>query len=118
MGAATFTPLSQGAHGVTSDGKRWVEGSLALSASYATGGDSLAMTSVPGIKKLDRIEFISPRVNGTFYATQGLSIQLLGTATAPLLKAYCGTTASAAVEVANAVNLAARTVFTVRLVGT
>lgn len=123
MGAATFAAGAgadgrPGTHaqGITHDGFRFVQGTLTMSASYATGGDTLNLATIPGgVKRLVRIEI--PLVFGSvFHGGCGFTIQFGGTATAPLLKAIAGITTAAAIEVANTTNLSTRPIVGAKLV--
>ena len=91
MGAATFAITGQEVLG----NKRIVKGDLTFSASYATGGDSLALASEVGLKQVDSMLVADN--------TTGLSFDVVTTAPgAPKIKAY----SAAATEVASATNQA------------
>jgi hypothetical protein len=101
MGAATFTETSQDVHG----NRRIVRGTLTLSASYATGGDSFNLATEVGLKELHKVLVDSN--------TRGLSLSLGGTSKVPLLLCY----ATSGAEVANATDQSALTL-SVELHGT
>jgi len=54
MGAVA---LSNRVRGVTHDGRRFVEATVTFSGSYATGGDTLALTAL-GMSEVRRIEVL------------------------------------------------------------
>lgn len=92
MGACTFTSVQ---HGVTSNGKRVVEAVVTFSDSYATAGDTVALTSL-GLRRIDEVHVPSHRLSGAAVsdaqAQTGISLQLAGTVAAPKLKAYVSAT--------------------------
>lgn len=115
MGAVTVTNRYDDVVG----NKRVVECDLALSASYATGGDTLSPASV-GLRQIDAVSVLSGPVatfkdrRGNTLAAQATSsryIRTAGTASAPVFQAFSGTT-----EVTAATNLANQ-VYRVRLFG-
>lgn len=117
MGAVTFTPAESTAaygrvpagmprFGVDERGRRWIEGTLAMSSSYATNGDTLALPQ--GLNRVEQLFVVGDAAN-----TSGLSYRLAGTAEAPKVMAYD----SNATEVTNATNLSARSAVRVRIVG-
>lgn len=108
MGACTFTKATPGDDVVGN--KRIVEGTLTLSSSYATGGDTLNLATLVGLKTLDDM-----RINAGSGVTiaGGYQIKLGGTPAAPTIQAYGSTNA----EVAAATNLSTKS-FNVRLHGT
>lgn len=115
MGAVTVTNRIDDVIG----NKRVVECDLALSASYATGGDTLAPNAV-GLRQIDGVTVISGPVatfkdrRGNALAAQATSsryIRTAGTPSAPLFQAFSGTT-----EVTAATNLANQ-VYRVKLFG-
>ncbi len=67
MGAATVA-LDKTA-GVTVDGKRSVTATVTLSASYATGGDTLAITAL-GLSQVDRAEQVQTGTANTAKAVR------------------------------------------------
>jgi hypothetical protein len=89
----------------------YVSGALQLSTSYATGGDTLAVPGVHGLKQVVGLLVIGLD-SGLANNTSGYSVSLAGTPTAPLIKVY----ATAGTQVANATNLSA-TFVPVTLVG-
>lgn len=113
MGAVTFTrhtgSNADEADGVYRDYKV-VRGLLTFSASYATGGDSLALGPV-GMSEVRKI-LIDPSQG---FNTSGLSIALGSgsTPTAPVIQAF----ETNNTEVVNATNLSARTPIPVWLLG-
>lgn len=107
MAAATFTPTDavvtgHSKYGVTSDGKRVVEGLYVPSTSYATGGDAVV---IGDLTVIDRVEVIADSAN------PGYGVRLAGTSAAPLVKLM-----AAGAEVASTTNLSAQT-FKLRFVG-
>lgn len=80
MGAATFTEAADGQD--TIGNRRVVRGTLALSASYATGGDSFDLATEVGLKEVTKI-----LVQGS---NAGYSVSLAGTTKVPLIKAWFG----------------------------
>lgn len=98
MGAVAITLMTQG---VAENGKRVVEGVATFSNSYATGGDTVALTTL-GLSQVDQIVIPSHRLSGAAVsdaqAQIGSSIQLGGTVQAPKLKLYT----SAGTEASNA----------------
>lgn len=111
MGAVTFTPSTTDGTGRFPtryiDGKRVVRGTITMSASYATGGDTLALTN------LDIKEVTMMLVEPNLLSLPGLSLALAGTKTAPLILAADTNNT----EVANATNLSGRASVTVWLFG-
>jgi hypothetical protein len=105
MGAATFSYISNR----VADNKREVLGTINLSSSYATGGDSLNLTTQGA--GLSRVDFMSQMCDSA--NTRGLSFVLAGTPEAPLIKVYDTNNS----EIASATNLATRGTATVRLSG-
>lgn len=104
MGAATFTYISNR----VADNKREILGTLSLSSSYATGGDSLSLaTQGAGLNRVDFMSQICDAANN-----KGLSFVLAGTPEAPLIRAFD----ASGTEVTAATSLTARTA-TVRLSG-
>lgn len=91
MGAATFTPAADPQDVIGN--RRVIRGSLTLSDSYATGGESFDLATEVGLKQLHKV-----LVDGN---VSGVSLALGGTASVPLLLAY----AAADTEVAAAVDL-------------
>jgi hypothetical protein len=65
---------------------RVVRGSLALSTTYATGGDTIPMASV-GLQEVRQI-LVDPVVDASNENRSGLSFELGGTPGAPTLVAY------------------------------
>lgn len=105
------------------DNRRVVEADIALSASYATGGDSLSPAAL-GLRHITQLSQSSHSANGSLRPVGGVavattarqvgaSIALGGTSAAPLILAYDGQ----GVEVANASNNSARGPFRVRVIG-
>ncbi len=117
MGSCVIANVKQGGPGTRSAGKRAVEADVTLSASYATGGETVALTSL-GLKRVDGIvipshDFNSRKAVATTSSRVGLSVELGGTVTAPKLLAFD----SQATEVANATNLSARGPIRIRFLG-
>ena len=108
MGACTFTKTANTPVGVWGN-NRVAKGQLALSASYATGGDTLDLKTV-GLTELNELY-----VNGSnaLLGGSGLSVALGGTKIAPLIIASDALNT----EVANATNLSTRPLVQVLLVG-
>ena len=120
MGAVVVTSRKEAGR---LDNRRVVEANLALSASYATGGDSLSPAAL-GLRHIVQISEGSHDANGssrpvggkaaaTTARQVGASIALGGTSAAPLILAYD----AQGVEVANASNNSARGPFRVRVIG-
>lgn len=120
MGAVTVTNRKEAGR---LDNRRVVEASLALSTSYATGGDTLDPKAL-GLRHVTQILESSHDVNGsarpvggpaaaTTARQVGASIALGGTSAAPTILAYD----TQNTQVANATNLSARGPFRVRVVG-
>lgn len=96
MGNATFT-RSTGTRPQRVDlGRRQVSGTVTFSASYATGGDTLVMTTIPFDRVTDVIIEAGPDAPAS---PSGRAIKLAGTATTPLLQLW-----SAGSQAANASN--------------
>lgn len=108
MGAATFTKTANVPVGVWGD-KRVAKGQLALSASYATGGDTLDLKTVG----LTEVTELYVNASNALLGGSGLSLALGGTKNAPLLIASDALNT----EVANATNLSGRPFVQVLLVG-
>jgi hypothetical protein len=113
MGATTFTKATAAQtggqrHDYVVDNKRVVKGTITFSASYATGGDSLALGTT-GLKEVTGI-LIDPSMTTN---QSGLSVALGGTKTAPVILAYDAN----ATQVANATDLSARAAIPVWLLG-
>ena len=113
MGACTIANRREG---VSVDGLRVVEVDVTYSASYATGGDSIS-PSLLGLKEVRQILVPSHKLNGmgavaNANSRTGKSVQLAGTASAPLLALY----ETANTEVANATNVST-VVHTIRFLG-
>lgn len=80
MGACALTNRTDG---VTADGKRWVEFDVALSDSYATGGDTVSLNTV-GLKVVDAIYIV-----GAVGTASGVEVRPVTTSpTAPKVSAY------------------------------
>lgn len=112
MGATTFVPTKQS---VTNDGRRLVEGNLTMSASYATGGDTVPLVVSVGLSRLQEMEQLSSASKfsaAPSVANTGYQLILAGTETVPLIKAVKST----GVEETAATNLATK-VFPVRFIG-
>lgn len=117
MGAVTFTKLPAiltgafaGEFGDTYWGRyRVIRGTLVFSNSYATGGDSIALGPT-GLKALHAV-LVDPSIAAS--NRSGLSIELGGTATAPLLLAFDANNT----QVANATDLSTRIAQPVWLLG-
>lgn len=107
MGTATFTRSTGKQPQRVAYGRREVRGTITMSDSYATGGDTLAMTSVPFDHVTDLI------VEGGSLATSedGYQFKLAGTSVAPKIKAF-----NSSGEVSNATDLD-EVSLVVRLVG-
>lgn len=60
MGAVSFSGLKTG---VTDDGRRYKEATVTFSASYATGGDTVALGSL-GLGEVRRIELVGLPTGG------------------------------------------------------
>lgn len=107
MGALTFTPASGSnadkKHGKTTTptSRQVVRGTITFSASYATGGDTLALGPT-GLREVREI-LVDPTMST---GNPGLSVRLGGTAVAPTVLAYDATDT----QVPNATNLATRIV--------
>lgn len=99
MGTVAVANLTQG----VSDNKRYVDADVTMSASYATGGDTVPVATL-GLKVVDQI-----LMHGN---NDGLSLDLGGTSQAPKLLAYD----TDETEVSAATNLSAR-VLRVRFLG-
>jgi hypothetical protein len=122
MGAATFTPgptvavagdnraPGTSSQGVLASGERYVEGSMTFSASYATGGETLAITNLP-FKTLLRMELICDNNN-----TNGLSLSLRGLPATPKVF-LSGAATGVSAEIAAATALNTRAPVRVRLIG-
>lgn len=82
MGAAVFVRTSNGTEG----NKRWVEGTLTASASYATGGDTVDVDELYGLSYVSELWVKADTDNDSNFTAE-----LAGTRTAPLLKLYGGT---------------------------
>lgn len=108
MGAATFTKTASTPIGVI-DNKRAAKGTITMSASYASGGDTLDLKTV-GLTEVTNIYIDA---TNTLVNSSGLSCTLSGTKSAPLI--ICWETN--ATEVANGTNLSARNPFPVILLG-
>lgn len=106
MGACVFTrasgSLADEAESVY-EGFRVVRGTLTLSASYATGGDTIPLGSV-GLQEIRRLLLDASLAVAAFGHTSGLSVQLGGTPSVPTLIAFDAN----GTEVPNATNLSAR----------
>lgn len=120
MGAAVVTSRKEAGR---IDNRRIVEANIALSASYATGGDTLSPAAF-GLRHIVQIMESSHDANGsgrpvggkaaaTTARQVGASIALGGTSAAPTILAYD----AQGTEVANATNLSARGPFRVRVIG-
>lgn len=111
MGAVVFTPATTDGTGRFPaqyiDNKRAVRGNITMSASYATGGDTLALTNLD-IKEVTGM-FIIPNA----LSMSGLSYALGGTKIAPTIIAVD----TNGTEVTAATNLSARAAVTVLLLG-
>lgn len=82
MGAVALTNRTDG---VTSDGKRWVEFDVALSNSYATGGDTVSLNTV-GLKVVDAIHIV-----GAVGTATGKEVRPVTTSvTAPKISVFTG----------------------------
>lgn len=106
MGAATFTKATVAETGgqrpeYVLDNRRVVKGTLTLSNSYASGGDTLDLKTT-GLTEITKV------LVDTTLLTQlsGFTLALFGTKTAPLLAAY----ETSGVEVANGTNMSGRPV--------
>lgn len=121
MGAVSVTNRKEAGR---YDNRRVVEADLALSASYATGGDTLSPAAL-GLRHIVQIEETSHSPNGSgrpvggkavanLAAQSGASLQVDLTSTAaPKIKLYD----AQSTEIANATDLAARGPFRVRVIG-
>lgn len=100
-----------------SNNKRVVEANVTMSSSYATGGDTVPLTSL-GLREVTDVVVLGSvaHVNsgGAAVTPHGIQVVLAGTKTAPLLKAYSGSTS----EVANATNLSTNGALRIRFLGT
>lgn len=107
MGNATFA-RSTGKRPQRVDlGRRQVSGTITMSDSYATSGDTLVMTTVP----FDHVTDIVVEGGAAATDTDGYQFKLGGTALAPKIIAY-----NTSGQIANTTDLSAVTV-QVRLVG-
>lgn len=82
MGAVALTNRTDG---VTTNGKRWVEYDVALSDSYATGGDTVSLNTL-GLKVVNEIHIV-----GTVGTASGVEVRpVTTTVTAPKVSVYTG----------------------------
>lgn len=107
MGNATFTRSTGKRPQRVSLGRRQVSGEVTFAASYATGGDTLVMTTVP----FDHVTDIVVEGGAAAADTDGYQVKLGGTVTAPKVLLY-----NSSGQVANASDNSGVTV-QVRLVG-
>lgn len=102
MGAVVFTPSTTDATGRFNpkyiDNQRVVIGTLTMSSSYATGGDTLSLSNLD-IKEVNKL-----LIENNALTMSGLSYRLAGTKTAPLIIVADANNS----EVANGTNLSAR----------
>lgn len=88
MGAVTVANKSQGVR----DHRKAVEADVTFSASYATGGDTLAL-GLLGLKGLTEVmvpshHLITRKAVATTASRAGKTVELGGTVSAPTLKVY------------------------------
>jgi len=98
MGAATFaiTPGMRTRHHPVDGNQRVVEGLLTLSASYATGGDTLDEKVELGLDHVENLVVLGD--------TAGYELRLGGTATAPKVEAQeVGAETTATTDLADAI---------------
>lgn len=86
MGAATFTETGQEVIG----NRRVVKGTITMSSSYATGGDSLDLATEVGLKQVHKMLLEASDVTLGAWTLLGYSAVLAGTASAPLIATYTG----------------------------
>lgn len=107
MGNATFAQSTGRRPHRVRLGRREELGTITFSNSYATGGDTLVMSTVP----MDRVTDLLVEGGPNATTTAGYQIKLAGTTTEPKIIAY-----NTAGQIANATNLSTVAV-RVRLVG-
>lgn len=119
MGAVSVvaSTTKRGLPGTARGRVKAVEFDMSLSSSYATGGDTLTPQSV-GLRAITELSVPSHDIStrkavAAASAGAGLTLQLAGTETAPLVKAFD----AQGTEVANATNLSARGPIRVRVFG-
>lgn len=119
MGAVSIVAgtVKRGLVGTAHGRHKDVEADINLSASYATGGDTLTPQAL-GLRAITSISLVGTNFNtrkpvANAAAQAGMTLQLAGTETAPLVKAFD----AANTEVANASNNSARGPFHVRFRG-
>lgn len=113
MATVTLANLYNGVQ----DDKRTVEADVTMNASYTTGGDTLPLAAL-GLTAVSAAHVMTAASAGrpgtVAFNPHGIQLQLVGTSTAPLLKAFSGATT----EVASTTNLSARGAIRVRFYGT
>lgn len=85
MGAITLANVQQLGHSEWELGKRMVLAKVTMSASYATGGDTVPNITKLGLKRVTGLFTVAYDVSGTGNQTYGV---ILGTSTASPVRAY------------------------------
>lgn len=114
MGAVSVTVVSKG----ISNSQRTVDADVTFSASYSTGGDTIAPSQV-GLSQIEEAHVIGGKLDPSRSAASftpnlhGIQPVLAGTPSAPTLKAFKGSN----VEVTAATNLSTSGAVRIRLQG-
>lgn len=109
MGAVSFANITQSVVG----DKRAVVADVTFSSSYATGGDTVTLSSL-GLNEVDQVlcdsGYLAPTLASKKFTpvTHGTQVILSGTPKVPTLMAVTGATGSAGAEAAAASNLTSR----------